>query len=355
VEVVGAAADVAAAHSLGAERTVVFVISRQDCSLLITAHRAGPMLDACLKSAATLDPAPREVIVALDGADPAVLEAANSYGFRVVSNPNSPGVSATRNAGVGAATGNIVVFADSDVLLPPDHIARLVQAFADHPEASAVIGSYDDQPAAPGFVSRYRNLLHHYTHQHGSPDAQTFWAGCGSIRRDVVLSVGGFDESYRLPSVEDIDLGYRLRKAGYRIRLVPSWQVKHLKKWTFADLIFNDIGRRAIPWTRLLRREGRLDNDLNIEMAARLSAALVCLGICLLPLGFLWRPALFLGTLLLTLATALNWTFYKFLARSAGWAVAIAAIPLHWLYFLGAATGFALGHLGPRHTTHTIR
>ena len=355
MEVVGAAADVAAAHSLGAERTVVFVISRQDCSLLITAHRAGPMLDACLKSAATLDPAPREVIVALDGADPAVLEAANSYGFRVVSNPNSPGVSATRNAGVGAATGNIVVFADSDVLLPPDHIARLVQAFADHPEASAVIGSYDDQPAAPGFISRYRNLLHHYTHQHGSREAQTFWAGCGAVGRKAFNEVSGFDESYRRPSVEDIELGYRLRKAGYRIRLVPSWQVKHLKQWIFADLIFNDIGRRAIPWTRLLRREGRLDNDLNIDMASRLSAALVCLGICLLPLGFLWRPALFLGALLLALATALNWTFYRFLAHRGGWPFAIAAIPLHWVYYLGATAGFALGHLGPRHTTHITR
>jgi GT2 family glycosyltransferase len=313
------------------------------------------MLDACLKSAATLDPAPREVIVALDGADPAVLEAANSHGFRIVSNPNSPGVSATRNAGVRAAMGNIVVFADSDVLLPPDHIARLVQAFADHPEASAVIGSYDDQPSAPGFVSRYRNLLHHYTHQHGSPDAQTFWAGCGAIRRDVFLSVGGFDENFRKPSVEDIDLGYRLRQAGYRICLVPSWQVKHLKKWTFGDLIFTDIGRRAIPWTRLLRRENRLDNDLNIDHRARISALLVGAGIAALLAGAFWRPALLVGTLLLTLATALNWTFYKFLARSAGWAVAIAAIPLHWLYFLGAATGFALGHLGPRHTTHTIR
>jgi GT2 family glycosyltransferase len=218
-----------------------------------------------------------------------------------------------------------------------------------------VIGSYDDQPAAPGFISRYRNLLHHYTHQHGSPDAQTFWAGCGAIRRDVFLSVGGFDESYRLPSVEDIKLGYRLRKASYRISLVPSWQVKHLKKWTFTDLLFNDIGRRAIPWTRLLRREGRLDNDLNIDIASRLSAALVCLGICLLPLGFLWRPALFLGALLLALATALNWTFYRFLAHHGGWPFAIAAIPLHWLYYVGATAGFVAGHLGPRHTTHITR
>ncbi len=319
-----------------------------DFSLIITAHRGGPMLEACLESAARLEPAPREVIVTMDGADPAVMEAANRRGFTVTINPSAPGVSVTRNAGVKAATGDIIAFADSDVLLRKDHIARLARAFADHPEAAAVIGSYDDQPAAPGLVSRYRNLLHHYTHQHGSHEAQTFWAGCGAVRRQVFVEVGGFDENYRLPSVEDIELGYRLRKAGHRIRLVPDWQVKHLKKWSLRDLIVTDIGRRAIPWTKLLRREQRLDNDLNIDHSSRLSAALVCAGVCLLPLGFFWRPAFLLGALLLALATALNWTFYKFLARTGGWCFAIASIPLHWIYYFGATVGFVIGNLQRR-------
>jgi glycosyltransferase involved in cell wall biosynthesis len=82
------------------------------------------MLDACLDSAAAIDPSPREVIVTIDGADAAVIEAANQRGFRVVSSPAAPGVSATRNAGVAAATGEIIVLADSDVLLPKGHIAH---------------------------------------------------------------------------------------------------------------------------------------------------------------------------------------------------------------------------------------
>lgn len=311
-------------------------------SLIITAHRSGRMLEACLDSAVQLDPAPQEVIVTVDGADPGTVGAAEARGFRVVTNPESPGVSATRNAGVKAATGSIVVFADSDVLLPRDFIARASAAFAEHEEADAIIGSYDDRPDAPGVVSRYRYLLHHYTHQHGSRDAQTFWAGCGAVRRTAFEEVGGFDESYRLPSVEDIELGYRLRKAGHHIRLIPDWQVKHLKKWRMRDLIFTDIRRRAIPWTKLLRREKRLDNDLNIDHSSRLSAALVCLGVTLVPLGFFWRPAFFLAAVLLVLATALNWAFYRFLARHGGWAFAIRAIPLHWLYFISAAVGFAI-------------
>jgi GT2 family glycosyltransferase len=306
------------------------------------------MLDACLDSAAALEPAPREVIVAIDGDDELVVKKAESLGLRVVACPNSPGVSATRNAGVKAVTGDIVVFADSDVLLRPDHMAAAAQAFDVNPEAAAVIGSYDDQPAAPGIISRYRNLLHHYTHQHGAREAQTFWAGCGAIRRDAFVEVGGFDQSYRLPSVEDIELGYRLRQAGHSIRLVPDWQVKHLKKWYLRDLVFTDIGRRAIPWTKLLRREKRLDNDLNIDHSSRLSAALVCLAAVALTTGFLWRPAVLIGAALIAVAVGINWTFYRFLAAKGGWIFAISAIPLHLLYFGGAAVGFLVGKLGPK-------
>ncbi|MBU3666510.1 MAG: glycosyltransferase [Chthoniobacterales bacterium] len=317
-------------------------------SLVITAHRAGTMLTACLASAAKLDPPPEEVIVTIDGTDPAVPAAANSHGFRVVSNPSAPGVSATRNAGAKVATGDIIVFADSDVLLTPDHIGRLAKTFAQHPETAAVIGSYDAKPSAPGFVSRYRNLLHHYTHQHGSPEAQTFWAGCGAIRRKAFNEVGGFDENFRKPSVEDIELGYRLRKAGHRIRLVPSWQVKHLKKWTFGDLVFTDIGRRAIPWTRLLQREDRLDNDLNIDRRSRISAMLVCAGLGSSACGFFWHPAILVGAASLATATAINWPFYRFLASCGGWLFAVASIPLHWVYFVAGAIGFVAGYLGLR-------
>ncbi len=316
-----------------------------DCSLIVPAHRGGPMLEACLDSIARLDPRPREVVVAVDGADPAVLAAAARRGFTALAYPTAPGVAATRNAGVRAARGTVLVFADSDTLLPADHLARLTALWAPHPEAAAIIGSYDAAPAAPGFVSRYRNLLHHYTHQHGAKEAQTFWAGCGAVRRDAFEVIGGFDEAYRIPSVEDIELGYRLRRAGHRIRLEATWQVKHLKRWRLRDLIVTDIGRRAIPWTRLLRREGRLDNDLNIDHASRVNAALVCGGGALLAVGILWRPGLPAGAFLLGAAVARNLPFYRFLGRTGGWALAVGSVPLHWLYFAGATVGFLLGRL----------
>ena len=48
--------------------------------------------------------------------------------------------------------------------------------------------------------------------------------------------------------MEDIDLGYRLTTAGYRIRVDPSLQGKHLKRWNFPSLLKADLFYRAIPW-----------------------------------------------------------------------------------------------------------
>ena len=65
------------------------------------------------------------------------------------------------------------------------------------------------------FLSQYKNLVHHFYHHRGKREASTFWSGCGAVRKQAFLDAGGFDvERYTRPSIEDIELGYRLIKAG---------------------------------------------------------------------------------------------------------------------------------------------
>src|SRR5207244_3699087 len=139
------------------------------------------------------------------------------FGTRVIRRPVSEGPARARNLGAHAAAGDLLFFVDADVAIGPDAIDQILAAFEDDPGLAAVFGSYDDEPDAPNFLSQYRNLLHHHVHQTSCAAASTFWAGCGAIRRDVFLAAGGFDERYRNPSVEDIELGYRLTRDGQRI------------------------------------------------------------------------------------------------------------------------------------------
>ncbi|MFO0006365.1 MAG: glycosyltransferase family 2 protein, partial [bacterium] len=105
--------------------------------------------------------------------------------------------------------------------LHPESLDQFRRVFQEDPTLDAVFGSYDDAPAAPGVVSRFRNLLHHHTHHSHGGLTSTFWAGCGAMRRDRFLALGGFDTVYGQPSIEDVELGLRLWRQGGRILLDP--------------------------------------------------------------------------------------------------------------------------------------
>jgi hypothetical protein len=218
---------------------------------------------------------------------------------------------------------------------------------ATHPEIVALFGSYDDTPAKRGLVTVYKNLQHHFVHQNSRREASTFWAGAGAIRRDCFLAQGGFDERYTRPSIEDIELGVRLKRAGYRIWLCPDVQVTHLKRWTFGSLLRADIFYRAVPWTRLILSTDRIPSDLNLDAKSRLSAVAAWALLASLALGFfspwLWLGALAAGVALL----ALNVGFYRLVAQRAGLGQVPGAFGMHTLYYLYSSAVF--GVLFARH------
>jgi cellulose synthase/poly-beta-1,6-N-acetylglucosamine synthase-like glycosyltransferase len=217
--------------------------------------------------------------------------------------------------------------------------------FTSEPNLTAVFGSYDDEPAAQNFLSQYKNLLHHYVHQTAREEASTFWGACGAIRREIFLALGGFDEGYRQPSIEDIELGYRLKNAGYRIRLCKTLQVKHLKRWGVLSLLRADFCLRALPWTELMLRERRVLNDLNLRLSSRVSTALVY-GLLGALVGVSWWPVLLAVAAGLMLALlACNAPLYRFFLQKRGVCFTLRAIPWHWFYYVYSGLAFAIGSL----------
>jgi glycosyltransferase involved in cell wall biosynthesis len=281
----------------------------------------------------------------VDGGSDDSRQVAEQAGARVLRLPTAGGPARARNLGAREAGGDIVWFVDADVTIPPEGVGRVAAAFASEPEVDALFGSYDDRPSEANFLSQYKNLLHHYVRQTSAEEAWTFWSGCGAVRRETFLSLGGFDESYRRPCIEDIELGYRLRAAGHRIRLLKGLQVKHWKRWGVVSLVKADFFDRALPWTELILARGTAENDLNLKTSSRVSVVLAWL---LLPalLGTLAAPAVWpaaasLGAALL----ALNRDLYRFFWRQRGPLFAAGLVPWHWLYFWYSGLAFAIGTL----------
>ena len=347
-------------------------------SVVVPVHNGGEGLRLCLQALAASARPPDEVIVVDDGSTDGSAALASALAAHVLTTSAGPrGPAHARNRGAEVATGEVLVFIDADVAVHADTLARMEALLAGEPDVAAVFGCYDDRPPARNPASLYKNLLHHYVHQHGAREAGTFWSGCGAIRRAVFRAASGFDEGYTRPSIEDIELGVRLRQAGLRIRLCPEIQATHLKRWTLASLWRTDIFGRAVPWTRLILRQGRLSTDLNLDWRSRLSAlaawallvcALLVLAFGLLGLGRLvawgagelcsprtiaggnWNPprvplsAIWpgLGVLLASAGvTVLNADLYRFFFRRGGARFALIAAALHVAYLLYSSLVFA--------------
>jgi GT2 family glycosyltransferase len=310
-------------------------------SVIIPVRDAERHIAMCLGALQQSTVQPAEVLVVDDGSLDGSADAAQRLGAGVLRLPASRGPAAARNAGAKAALQPVILFLDADVMVHPDTI-ELIESTLNDGAIGALFGCYDDTPLEPGLVSQYRNLLHHYTHSTASRNAWTFWAGCGAIRRELFLDCGGFDEGYREPSIEDIELGVRLSQAGVRILVVPQIQVCHMKKWTFLSMIRTDILRRAWPWSRLLLRSRNVPDDLNLGWSQRASAVLAWLAVGLAAAGFL-RWQVFPAALVAAGAVAfLNRPLLGFLARTRGFLFALGAFPLHFLYLLYSSATFAV-------------
>lgn len=330
-------------------------LTAADVTVVVPAGGAAPAWSRCAASLGRLDPPPGEIIVVLDGEGAAPLAGpAREIGARVIPLPQQGGPSRARNHGAGEASGEILLFLDSDVEVPEGLAAHAAALFRGPDAPAALIGSYDDSPGHPDFLSQYRNLLHHFVHQTGRDEASTFWSGCGAVGRSVFLEAGGFDEAYGEPSIEDIELGARIRKAGHRIRMIKDFQVKHLKQWRLANMLTTDLFRRAVPWTELMLAEGELVNDLNVKTRDRISVVLAFVALLALPAALLWLPALAVAAGALALVVAVNGSLFRFFRRRHGAFFMVRTIPFYWIYLLICGTGFSLGllrHLlrrGPR-------
>lgn len=323
-------------------------------SIIVPVYLGGIELVQCVRSILREVRPEDEVIVVADGASDYAWAEFVGSNVRVLVNPERRGPAHARNRGAEVATGDVLFFVDADCVVRPGTVNRVRRAFEADPSLDALIGSYDDEPGHPSFASQYRNLLHHYTHQCSRNEINTFWGACGAVRREAFLAVGGFDERYSWPSVEDIELGYRLTAAGYRIRMAKDVQVQHLKEWTAHSVVCTDLLLRAAPWTELLLRYGTLEDNLNTSVRSRLSVAAIGIGIGLAVAA----PPLLLGGAVVasgvasaaafasaSAAVALNLPFYRYLRQIRGRRFALCAVPWHLLYFASAGAGAALGAL----------
>ena len=301
-------------------------------TVIVPFHRGRPMLERVV-AAIVRSAVPLEVVVVANGSDEDLASLATIDGVRVMSLPEACGPATARNRGAGDASAPVLVFIDADVVPHPSAIPALLDRLRDEPDVAAVFGAYDLEPPHPAFYSQYRNLAHAFVHEQANREARTFWAGLGAVRTAAFQAVGGFDERFRRPSIEDIDLGYRLSAAGFRLRVDVAARGTHLRGWTFRSSLVTDVRDRGVPWMQALLKYGAIANDLNVSYDGRLSVVCAYAMVAGAVAALRWPAAIAVSGLALAGFAATHRAMLRWFAmcRGRGFALRVLAaqVPHH--------------------------
>jgi glycosyltransferase involved in cell wall biosynthesis len=246
-----------------------------------TRKRPGP-LSACLDSLAALD-YPRagfEVVVIDDGGGvpEGVVESFSSrLDVRLLTQRHA-GPAAARNRGIEAARGEYVAFTDDDCLADPGWLRALERALIDHPQA--IVGGATVNASAGSIYSRASQGIVDFLYEYYADThiASRFFATNNlACRRDLLLAMGGFDESFPRAAAEDRDLCERWTESGRYLEFAGDARITHVLVVSLARYV------------RQHARYGQGANYLHRARARRTGAARNAVPPRLEPLRFYWR------------------------------------------------------------------
>lgn len=232
-----------------------------------------------------------------------------------------------RNLGARATSAPLLWFVDADVLASEDTLWLLLAALTDG-GVDAAMAVYGDGPFA-GYQG-FRDAYHRFQVL-ANPTPSHLSAACLLMRRSCFEELEGFPD---LPAMEDVALGVRGTRRGYRWRSVPAARVRHLPRRNAFALLVRDHRERGMAMVELAAHEGLvLEHAASPrELAAGVASAALAAGL-VVPRGT--HPSRYTRLLALGAWLTADWPWLSYAARRAG--LRFAAASLGWLLVFRAA------------------
>lgn len=217
-------------------------------SVVIVSWNALPIVRKCLPSVVRTDHPSFEIVFADNASTDGTADwVENAYpDVHVVRHDENLRFTRGNNSAVRQARGRYVVLLNNDVEVDPGWLTPLTDRMESDPSIGAVqpkLLQMDDRTrfeysgASGGYLDRFGypftrgRVFFHLEEDHGQYDdaGPVFWATGAAVmfRRDVYEAAGGLEECFDM-HMEEIDLCWRLQRAGYRIEVVPASVIHHI-------------------------------------------------------------------------------------------------------------------------------
>lgn len=216
-------------------------------SIVIPLYGGPHLIFLCLDALAASQDLIHEVIVYDDvSPDDAADVAAKFPWVNLIRGTENKGFAGASNAGYEATTGEVVIFLNSDAILPRAGLIRLIETLMTSGSVAAAgpkscgAGYEQGQPRGVTHFQSIPDFARDFAYRKVEDrDVPLLTGFCLAIRRSVLQEVGLFDETYKTGFFEDNDLCYRIQKAGYRLRITERSYVYHHGCATISQAVAN--------------------------------------------------------------------------------------------------------------------
>jgi lipopolysaccharide/colanic/teichoic acid biosynthesis glycosyltransferase/GT2 family glycosyltransferase len=318
-------------------------------SVIIPTYNSQETISNCLQALEqqTLSRDIYEIIVVDDGSTDNTCNLVKSFAdVQLIENAHG-GPSVTRNLGAKTASGEIIVFTDSDCTPTSNWLEEITGSFQNS-NLIGVNGVYRSNQK--NIVARFVQLEYQYKYQRMARNQFVDFIDTYSAayRRDIFLKNGGFDSTFTVASVEDQELSFRLAQKGYHMIFAPKAAVFHQH-----DHNFREYWRRKFGigyWKAYMLRwlPQKTFSDTHTPLSQRLQIGFLALALLFGLGGFLiswlfWLSLVFIGLFFGT--GLLFWSYIIKNDRSVGLVYPVLLL----LRAAALGTGLLVGFLSPPH------
>ncbi|MFH0990720.1 MAG: glycosyltransferase [bacterium] len=235
-------------------------------SAIIPAYNSEHSIANCLRALCSANPPLHEIILVDDCSNDRTVEIATQFNTRVIRESPHIGANHCRNRGAREATGDILLFIDSDIVVASAITATVHSAFLEE-STDAVVGIYSAKHPHSDLASQYKNLWIRYSYLKSNHHIDWIFGAVAAVRKPIFWDAGGFDGTlFMKHGGEDLELGKRMSNSAYRILLRRDLEVIHLKRHTLSSLLKNDFYRSG-GFAHLATRLGQLGKSFQSGFA----------------------------------------------------------------------------------------
>ncbi|TSA18492.1 glycosyltransferase family 2 protein [bacterium] len=316
-------------------------------SAIVPARNSEQTIGECLQALLESGTPVHEIIVVNDASTDTTLAIARRYGVNTIDLSTKHDANHCRNLGASKASGDVLLFVDSDVVLQPGAVHNILESLRDK-TIDAVVGLYSAKHRHANIASQYKNLWIRYSYLRSHRSVDWIFGAIAAIRKEAFGEAGGFDRTlFMHKGGEDLELGKRMARKRPSIILNPAVEVEHLKRHSLCSLLKNDFVRSQ-GFVKLATNLGQFARSffkgfVNIYPGFAYSAVLSWAIVLCHLLGTWSHPLFWTGLVCTAVYLILNYPFLRYFTHHRGLAETPGVVGVMFLDHLACGLGSLKG------------